>query len=224
MLLCGRVIKVSWMSRKQPHRASVLLAICGVLGPILYTIVLVTVGFLHPGYNHARQLISELGAVGAPNAMIMNLAGFSLLGILTIAFSFGLYLNMKDGISSKIGLAFLVVSGVGQIAVGFFPCDPGCVNVSFTGIMHVVSARILWIGMVIAQFAIAQPFRNDPKWERYWGYTLATGLVTLIIGIMLGFVVIEGWTGALQRVFNGVRLLWIEIIAIRLLRLSSVMT
>ena len=195
-------------------------AICGIIGPITFTIVVSVLGLLYPAYNHAAQYVSELGAIGAPNAIIMNIAGFSLLGILIIAFAPGLHFGINEGKGSKIGPGLLAVSGAGFIALGFFPCDSGCVNVSFTGLMHVVSARVTWIGLILALLFIAQRFKSDPNWKSYRSYTLATALVTVIFALMLDFIGIEGWMGALQRVFLGVRLLWTEIIAIKLLRLS----
>jgi len=195
-------------------------AICGVIGPIAFAIVVIASGLLQPAYNHVTQYVSELGARGAPNAMIMNVAGFSLLGMFIIAFAFGLHLGVNEGKGSKIGPVLLAVSGAGFVAVGLFPLDPSGVNVSFTGLMHVVSARITWIGLILALLFIAQRFKNDPEWKDYRLYTLATVLVALVLAVMLDFIGIEGWMGALQRLFLGVRLLWIEIVAIKLLRLS----
>ena len=208
------------MSESQPHGAAFFLAICGIIGPILFAIVEITLGLFQPTYNHAAQYISELGATGAPNAIIMNV-GLFLLGILIIAFAFGLYLGINEGRSSKIGPTLLAVSGAGFMATGLFPCDPSCVNVTFTGKMHVVSARIAWIGMILALLFIAQRFKKDRQWRSYRLYTVATALVTLILALMLLFIRIDGWMGALQRVFLGVRLLWIEVVAIKLLRLHT---
>lgn len=65
-------------SGTRPDSTQRLLAICGIIGPILYTIVVITLGLLRPSYNHVTQLISELGEAGSPNAIIMNTAGFSV--------------------------------------------------------------------------------------------------------------------------------------------------
>jgi len=67
------------------------LVICGIIGPIMFTIVLITLGFLHPEYNHITQYISELGATNAPYAGIIN-TGLFFVGILIAFFSIGLYI------------------------------------------------------------------------------------------------------------------------------------
>jgi len=54
---------------------------CGIVGPTTYAIVLTALGVLWPGYNPVRQYMSELGAVDAPHAFVMNILGFQVLGI-----------------------------------------------------------------------------------------------------------------------------------------------
>ena len=44
-----------------------ILAICGILGPIVYTVMWILGGILQPDYSHIRDDISSLFAVGAPN-------------------------------------------------------------------------------------------------------------------------------------------------------------
>lgn len=205
-------------SGTRPKSTQRMLAICGIVGPILYTIVVVTVGLLRPGYNHLTQFMSELGEVGGPNAIIMNTAGFMLLGVLMVAFAFGLHRGINEG--SKIGPALIAMSGAGWIAVGLFQADQNSVNISLTGMMHGIGAMIVGIGFSIAPFAIARRSRKDHQWASYRPYSLATGGLTVIIGLVFIFGGIERWMGALQRIVIGVPLLWIEVMAIRLLRLS----
>ena len=207
-------------SGTRPESTQRILAICGIVGPILYTIVVFTIGLLRPGYNYLTQHISELGEVGGPNAIIMNTAGFMLLGVLMIAFALGLHRGINEGEGSKIGPALIAMSGAGWIAVGLFQVDPNSVNVSFTGMMHGLGAMAIGLGFSIAPFAIARRSKKDRRWESYRIYSLATGVVTVIIGLVFIFGGIEGWMGALQRIVIGVPLLWIEFMAIQLLRLS----
>ena len=44
-----------------------ILAICGMLSPIIYTAIWVIIGSKQSGYSHIRDDISSLFAVGAPN-------------------------------------------------------------------------------------------------------------------------------------------------------------
>jgi len=110
-------------SGNRPDSTQRLLAICGITGPILYTIVVIVLGLLRPDYDHVMQSMSELGEVGSSNAIIMNTAGFALLGVLMIAFAFGLHRDISGGNGSKIGPALVALSGTALVITGIFPCD-----------------------------------------------------------------------------------------------------
>ncbi|OGD53384.1 hypothetical protein A3K80_05350 [Candidatus Bathyarchaeota archaeon RBG_13_38_9] len=58
-----------------------LAAVSGIIGPIIFAVVVFVLGQLRPNYNHFTQTMSELGEVGGQNAMVMNIAGLGLLGI-----------------------------------------------------------------------------------------------------------------------------------------------
>jgi hypothetical protein len=114
----------------------------------------------------------------------------------------------------------LTVSGIGFIAIGLFPCDPGCITVSITGLMHELAALVTWISMMLALVFIFQSMKSDWRWTHYGRYTLITAILMLIISGPLLLFRISGWVGMIQRVFMGIRLLWIEITSIQLFRLS----
>lgn len=196
-----------------------LLAVCGIAGPIIYAAVVVVLGFLHEGYSHASQPMSELGADGAPYAIVMNTAGLPLLGLSMVAFASGLYLGISNGRGSKTGPALLAVSGAGLALTGAFPCDPACEDVTTVGRLHGAFATTAATAMVLALLAMYARFRRDGRWRSYATCTLATAIVALPLSALYGFDVFEGWRGALQRVSVALPLLWVEVVAVRLLRL-----
>lgn len=206
------------MTKHQPDRILSVLAFCGIIGPIIYAIVLIILGLLRPGYSHITQSMSELGEVGGPNAFIMNTIGFPLLGLLLVAFAFGLHRGISEGKGSILGPSLVVLSGVGLVGSGIFPCDQGCVDVTIISKIHSISATIAAFAMIFAAFAISYRVRNDHLWEDYHLYSLLTGVVTAIVAS--AYMVFEPWLGVFQRLSMGLSLLWIAVIAIQLLRLS----
>lgn len=206
------------MSESRPSRALSMLAICGIIAPILYTTSVIVLGFLWLGYNHVTQFISELGGVGTPNAIVMNTLGFGLTGLLEIAFAFGLHRGINEGRGSKIGPALVAIDGSATVAVGFFPWDTTDLA-SFTSRMHNIVGLVSLIAITLAPLVIAQRLRNDHHWKGYRVYCLATGLVTAVLGATFLFIAVEGYMGAMQRISAAPSLIWIEIMAIKLLRL-----
>lgn len=149
------------MSKHQLNITLGILAFCGIIGPIFYTIVLITLGLLRPGYSHIIQSMSELEEVGGPNIIVMNTIGFPLLGLLLIAFTFGLHRGISEGKGSMLGPGLVVLSGIGLVGSGIFPCDQGCVDVTIISKMHSISASIAAFAMILAAFTISYRLKND---------------------------------------------------------------
>lgn len=97
----------------------------GVLTPLVYAgAVLVASLFFYPGYNHATQYVSELGAAAAPHPEIFN-NGAIATGVAAIIASLGFFLALRrlsGGIVAPAlaGLAF-ALWGASMIMAGMFP-------------------------------------------------------------------------------------------------------
>ncbi len=196
-------------------------AICGIIGPIIYVIVLTVLGLLWSGYNPVTQYMSELGAVDAPHSTIMNVLGFQLLGIFMIAFGFGLYRGLSKGWTSRIGIAIIIVGGISLIAVGFFPCDSGCINVSPIGVGHMITATMSSISFTVGMLITSLSLRKDSRWQSYWIFTMTFSIVAILISPLPMFPPFKTWAGLLQRIGIGLPLFWMVVMGIKLLRLST---
>lgn len=102
-----------------------------------------------------------------------------------------------------------------------FPCEPSCVNQSFSGKMHDIFSSIPAIAIILVLLLISKSMKRDIRWKKYWAYTLATNICTMLCSFLLIFSVLEGWIGLVQRFGMGIPLLWMMITAIRLLRLKK---
>jgi hypothetical membrane protein len=194
------------------------LAMCGVLGPVLYTLVLFNLGLFEPGYSHVAQYMSELGAVDAPHAVLMNVFGFMVFGCLLMLFSGALDQGIADGPGWKIGPVLIFTSGLAFVLVGFFSCDPGCHNVSFTGLMHGNMAFIAQFALIGAPLFLLFRLEEDDRWRRYVLFSLVVVILGAMVGILFRLAVFDEWVGVMQRVSFGVLFLWVEVMAIKVFR------
>jgi hypothetical membrane protein len=199
---------------------SILTAICGILGPVLYFIVIAVVAYLRPSYSHISQSMSELGSVGAPYAVIINTLGFPLLGLFMIAFSIGIDRGIERNRASKVGPALITLSGLALIMTGIFQCDPGCVDVTWVGFTHSIFATAAAISFSIAPIFIAVRQWSDSRWKTYSLFSWIIAIITLLLSILYSLDIFESYIGLLQRVSMGLPLVWMEIISIRILRVS----
>ena len=200
-----------------------VLAICGIVGPIQFIVVVLVFGLLRPAYDPIRQYMSEMGQVGAPNAIGYNMPAF-LLGLLIIAFAFGLHRGISEGKGSKLVPILMVVSGVGWVGASFFHCDPGCANESVTGKMHDLTGIIAGPPLMIAPLAILPRLKKDNRWRSYRPFSLIMGaLAVMLFAVMFTgeVLALEPYRGLLQRLTFFTPLLWMAVMAIRLLRLCE---
>jgi hypothetical membrane protein len=96
-----------------------VLAVCGMLSPILYTLMWILGGFLRSDYSHVRDDISSLFAIGAPKRRIFN-AIIIVSSLLLFVFYLGLHWGLNNGQGSILGPIVFVVSGSMGVLVAFF--------------------------------------------------------------------------------------------------------
>ena len=200
-------------------KKGILLALCGLIGPIIYFIVLIVLGTLWEGYDPISQGMSELGAADSPYAFFMNLFGFQLLGIFIIAFGIGLnrYLNSKW--VSKIGIALIVIGGIDLIIVGFFPTDVGGITSTFVGLVHDITATMASNVIILGMIFLGLLFRGETVWKNYWVFTLALALASLSLSPFPLFSENNEYLGLFQRLGIGFALFWMAIISIKMIYL-----
>ncbi len=200
-----------------------LYALCGVIAPIFFAVMVIIEGFLEPGYSQVSQYISDLGAYAlyGSYAILQNL-NFWIFGILVVVFSFGL----KRSLPGTRATNLLVLFGIMVFLGGVFPDSPS----PFPGYIHDTAAVAGFISIVLCQFVVWRRLRhNTPEEEKVWGgyrsYSLASGLLSLVLFIYSSFILPfdSPITGLVQRVFVAVPFLWIEVMAIRLLRPSGLL-
>jgi hypothetical membrane protein len=197
-------------------------ALCGMTAPVLMLVLWTVASLMRPGYDQLSQYGSELGI--GPNAIIMN-TNFVVTGLLVIAFATGLFASIRRVRWIQIGSILLGVFGAGEVAGGFFPCDPGCPITahSISQIAHNVDAVVAFVAIALAPFLFSLGLNRDGPWLGYRSYSLATGLVaiglfSIFSAASLGYL---GYVGLFQRLFLAVTFLWIEVVAIRLFRTSD---
>jgi len=193
------------------------LAISGMVSVIWWWIVVIVLAAMWPGYSHISQWMSELGGYGSPVALLFNVLGFIVTGLLMIAFGYGVY----RGSDAKVGSFLFVLMGVVVFMEGFFPW-PGT---PFTEMIHDSIFIIGAIAVNIAMFAFSRSFKRDERWRSIWGYTLFSGIITLILFMVINFqYYASAWlefAGLTQRIWMLILMQWIFVMAFTLFRLSE---
>jgi drug/metabolite transporter (DMT)-like permease len=176
-----------------------LLAICGMLSPIVYTVMWILGGILQPEYSHVRDDISSLFAVGALNQRLMQ-SFIITSSVLLFAFYLGLHEGINDGGGSMIGpLLFMTSSVLGILVAFFFPLDMGGEIITLKGKMHlllVIGSGLLTIAGMIALWFRLQAIET---WSLFATYSLLSAIVSLILVIISGIFIKSKYRGLLER-------------------------
>ena len=107
-----------------PYRRRRLLLTVGVAAPILALVAVLIAVVAYPGFDHARQYLSDLGGPKARYPMIFNLAilltGF---GALAAGAGFGLAILALGGARIAAGLTALsfALAGYGMVMASLYP-------------------------------------------------------------------------------------------------------
>jgi uncharacterized membrane protein YidH (DUF202 family) len=192
-------------------------AVAGTIGPVLFGSLLLALSVLeydfmigigwHPLMNPAGAWPSGL-ALG-PYGLV-QVASFVVSGLLLAFFSLGLHLGARDGYGSPLGPAFLFVAGTAMVLMGF-ETDPirRIGPRSLHGIVHDAAFVIFILAFLAALFALWRRFESDPRWQGHARYTLATGILAVLLLLL---------PGVAYYLFMVTLLAWIEATAIRLWR------
>ena len=190
-----------------------------IAGPVFYVVLTAVLGLAWTGYDPVRQTQSELGSVGAPHAAIMNFAGFSLLGVVLLGFAFVFRSSIPGGTGTCFATILIAIAGLGMGVVGFFPCDPGCIDVTATGRLHATFSMPGAIGLPLAMMISAGLFRRDLRFGRRWQVaSFLVGALSLMSGPVIAAGLLNDVDGLLQRAAMWPPLLWTSVVALRIHR------
>jgi hypothetical protein len=167
---------------------------------------------------HARdRMAAHRGPCGPwPSALalgpygLVQVANFVLSGLLLAFFSLGLHLGATDGRGSPFGPALLLLAAAAMVLMGFKTDPIGRVEPrSLHGLIHDAAFVTFVLCFVTALFLLWRRFEADPRWRGHARYTLATGIITVLLLLL---------PGVAYYLFFVALLAWIEVSAIRLWR------
>lgn len=203
--------------------------IAGLLAAPFYITLIITLGVLEPGYNQLAMPMSILGGVPGTRGLIFNM-GVAATGAMVIVFGVGLWRLLPTKITAKIGIALLVIGGLGLVGAGYFHCNEGCVNIlkepDLDGQIHTVVSLLAGMGTALAPFFIWASMRRSEKWKSFTRPTLVLAILANLPGITFWLSFATGYRllsieGLIQRLGFIVILIWIFYVTMKLLKQTS---
>ena len=198
-------------------KSNKLFFLAGIIGPVFYFLLLTILGLLWNGYNPILQSMSEIGSVVSPYKEMMNYFGFSMLGIFMTLFGVGVLREFGKGILQYLAFSLILAAGIFMFAVGFFPCDAGCIDVTSTGRWHSTTSTVPSIALPLSAMIIAAVLAG--RWGKRWGHiSFWLGVFSMASGPTMFIPVIAPYLGFVQRMGIGLSLLWMVLISAKTLK------
>lgn len=198
------------------------MALGGILGPILFTIVTVITAYLRLDYEHLHHFISELGATNTSANVLMNYGGFILSGLLFCAFAISLLMKDRKHFMAKFGASLLLLFGIGMMFAGIFSCDPGCPQIgSIESTIHDRVSAVTFISAILGILSLGLSFRKSSIFRTVSLYTILSGMLSAVfLVIMINSFESRVFTGLWQRLLLITIFLWTSIVALRIYKAS----
>ena len=195
-----------------------ILALAGVVGPFVLVLANLVAAVSEPKYNFIRDSISSLALTSM--GWIQTI-GFLAIGLLVEIFAAGLFLNIRGRRGFGLGIGLLACFGFGLLLIGAFRTDPVGGLHTIEGTIHGAAAvAIFWL-FAIAISLLLPSLRNDPHWQEMFPYTAVTSVLAsaLVVGRLFLPAQLSCF-GLYERVLVANAVVWVEVVAVRLLLLS----
>jgi hypothetical protein len=206
-------------SKKEVNVTVRLLLFCGVLAPLYYVVVNdVVAAMLYPGYDRISRPVSELSATYAPSRPVL-VPLLVIFELLMIAFWIGVWRSAQHNRALRITSGLMIGFAVLGLLAYPFPMKTDEVlgaNTIHTIIWGVITPLLMLAGIGLSAAAFGKAFRL---------YAILTLVALVTISVLTGIQAAQvtagepaPWFGITERALIGVWLLWVEVLAITLLR------
>jgi hypothetical protein len=204
-----------------------LLLACGVASILLYVGMDVLASLLYDGYSYKDQTISELSAIDAPTRSFWLPLGL-IYTLLVIAFGVGVWRTAGDRRALRIVAACAVGVGLTGFIWPFAPMHQREVlaagGETLSDTLHLILG-----GVNTILFLTGMAFGAATLGGRFRLYTIATIFIVLIFGFLMSLETPNvadneptPWLGVFERIAIEGSLLWFAILAVVLLRRTTV--
>ncbi len=206
-----------WAATKSP-RALGALTIAGI---VLYLALDVLAQLLPPHYSPVRQAESDL-AVG-PYGFVMTI-NFVVRGGLSLVLVAGLMQGVVARARSTVGVALIGIWAGGAFLLALFPTDVNS-RLTLHGSIHLLVALLAFCAVALGELLVSLRIGSDARWSGLRPYLLACAIATLVallaelVGVRASTAL--GVGGLIERIFLGLALLWMLLVALNLVQPGS---
>jgi pimeloyl-ACP methyl ester carboxylesterase len=203
-------------------------ALAGIVAPIAFALGLLLVTWAE--YDFMRELgfsVTDHGDSAWPSGLAQGphgwaqIANYALFGVLLLAFVAGLRSEFVRRRSRRVATTLLVILGLGFVLAAF-PEDgpPFGEPQTWAGYLHAFGFLGVVLGSIGGMLATAAALRGNERWRGYSALSVGAAVGSFVFLFVLVFALEVATTLGIYGEF-AVLLAWVELMAMRLKRLSG---
>lgn len=192
-------------------------ALVGIVGPIVVIVGDLAASLSTPGYSPVRDSVSSFALTSL--GWLQSIC-FLAMGLLLVTFVPRFFVNIRRARGFHASIGLLALCGFVLMLIATFHMDaPGGPRTT-DGVIHTIASYGLGLLFPIAILSLTPSLRSTPSWRNVFVYTLVASI--LGFGLILGAIFGDqpGWFGLYERIIILNGLVWVEVVAVHLLRLT----
>ena len=190
-------------------------AIVGIVGPVIIIVGDLIASLSVPSYSPIRDSVSSFAWTSLGSLQTIC---FLAMGLLWEIFTAGLYFTIRRARGFHVGIVLFALCGfVLMLIAAFHMGHTGAPPID--GTIHTIASYGLGLLFPISILSLAPSLKNTPDWKNVFIYTIIA--CVLAFALILGALLAEqrGWFGLYERIIILNALVWVEVVAIHLLRM-----
>ena len=190
-------------------------AVVGIVGPVVVIVGDLVASSSVPGYSLVRNSVSSFALTSL--GWLQTIC-FLAMGLLWEIFAAGLFFNVHKARGFRAGIVLFALCGfVLMLIAAFHMGHTGAPRID--GTIHTISSYGLGLLFPIAILSLAPSLKNTPDWKNIFIYTIIAGVLAFALILGAFFAEQRGWFGLYERIIIINALVWVEVVAIHLLRM-----
>jgi len=191
----------------------------GVAAPVLIVVLVLIAAATTPNYSHMVHAVSRLGIEGMPHPAIFN-ASMIVYGLAMCIFAYAVYDKLGRNRNARLLSIPIAAHGVGVMFAGVF--NDAVVSVGETipseAIVHTTFAVISYVALMALMLILNIIVRRTP-FLKVKGIIPFSAVVIAVSLPLLGMFIFKAgnYIGLCQRIGYGIVLLWMVVVALRLI-------
>ena len=194
-----------------------ILSLAGIIGPVIF-LIMEYFTFFSAQYNN-NIIYHSISSLAWTRFGWVQTIGFLTWGLLVELFAAGIFFSVKAGRGFSLALLLLMFFGFSLLLVGGFHTDVGLEHHTTDGMIHGFAAKAIFYLFPAAAVLLVPSLNKHKLLKQISLYSIISAVLAVVLMLcIVTFAERNGWFGLFERLLEIDAILWVEVLAIWVLR------